>query len=464
MNKVIQIIFITAIFGFSACNKVINQDPEGVITSQNFWKNADHAEAGIVGCYDALQGLPRDLVMWGERGVTLTSTAFTPAGLNQFLTNNITPTSDVSWAGFYNVINRTNQVLAYVPGIEDPALNSRRERILGEAYFLRAYCYFMLGKLWANVPIILTPTTGEQNFNVSQSPVSKVWEQVDADLAQARMRLPASYATAIETKGRATIGAWRAVYTDYMMWRAGTENKPALYAQVADTTLAIINTTGLYSLVTGANYGTIFTNRNTLESIFELQFNNANQETNNLLNLFGPRGGTVIGGEGHAAPRPNVISAYASNDLRRAITVGVTTTPLYAQSGLNYVTKYTGTIVGGTRISDNNLILYRLAHIILLRAEALNEMTQTQAAITLLNQIRNRAGLAVTTAVSQADVRSAIFDERLRELAFEGFAWYDLVRTGRTGFSGSDQYKLILPVAASELLLNPNLVQNPGYF
>jgi hypothetical protein len=126
--------------------------------------------------------------------------------------------------------------------------------------------------------------------------------------------------------------------------------------------------------------------------------------------------------------------------------------------------------------SPQNYIFLRLADIILLKAEALNELGDVSGAAELVNQIRSRVSLPNTTASSQADMRLAIEKERRLELAFEGHRWYDLKRTGRAievinnaiDEDGNKLYnltenRLLWPIPQAELDKNQNLTQNPGY-
>lgn len=166
-------------------------------------------------------------------------------------------------------------------------------------------------------------------------------------------------------------------------------------------------------------------------------------------------------------PSNKLLTALPGNDLRAAITYKNTgaAPAQFRDANRIYIAKYPGTLVGSVLFQDSNFIIYRLAEIILFRAEALNELGQTNSAIALLNQIRTRAGLSATTATSQNDVRIAIENERFTELAFEGKRYYDLVRTGRyaavTGFN--DVNYLRWPIPTTEIIRNRNLVQNPGY-
>ena len=130
-----------------------------------------------------------------------------------------------------------------------------------------------------------------------------------------------------------------------------------------------------------------------------------------------------------------------------------------------------------TSPSAQNYIFIRLADILLLKAEALNETGDVAGAAALVNQIRTRVSLPNTTASTQDAMRLAIEKERRLELAFEGIRWFDLKRTGRaipvinsvTEFGGVGmsynltQNKLLWPIPQSELDKSANLTQNPGY-
>ncbi len=140
-------------------------------------------------------------------------------------------------------------------------------------------------------------------------------------------------------------------------------------------------------------------------------------------------------------------------DLRRAVTIDAVlmASPKFPQTGG----------------PDHDWIALRLADVILLYAETLNEIGDTPAALVELNKIRTRAGLANSTSTTQAEVRTAIADERRLELAFEGHRWFDLVRTGTAqaelGVTFDNQY-YIFPIPISEIASSFNVItQNPGY-
>lgn len=452
----------------AGCREVTRQVNPSGLTATNFYKTAADADVAINGCYDAFQVADR-LALWGDARADLFAVT-DRSGLTdiQLVNGDLNATNGYTgWGDLFSAINRTNSVLKNVPLITDPGLDARRERILGEAYFLRAMAYFYLVRTFDNVPLILEPYDNlGQDFFPKQAPSEQVYAQVETDLKAAETRLTdRPFANNLEFRGKASLGAVRAALTDLYLWQKK-------YQAAADAAAQVISSPAGYALVAGANFGTIFNNRNTSESIWEIQFNNVYLEgnNNNLVNLFLPLGGTgYAGGNWTLRPSNKLMAAYATTDLRRGPTFQVTTTPPapWRDPNIPYVNKYFGTLANqnATRFFDANLVVYRLADVILMRAEALNELGRTAEAIPLLNQLRTRAGVPATTATAQADVRLALENERFLELAFEGKRYFDLKRTGRyAAVTGkTDPNWLRWPLPANELVLNPNLVQNNGY-
>ncbi len=468
-NHTYSCLLLLTLVSLAGCRDVTKQVNPSGITATNFYKNGADADVAINACYDAFQN-PERYVLWGDgRADVLAVTDRSGTGEQQLVNGNLNSTNGfVGWEDMYQAINRTNSVLKNVPTITDPGFAGRKERVLGEAYFLRAMAYFYLVRTFDNVPLILDPYESlTQDFFPKQATPAQVYAQVESDLKAAETRLSDKpFSSAVEQKGKASLGAVRSALTDLYLWQKK-------YQAAADAAQQVINSPAGYALVSGANFGTIFVNKNTSESIWEVQFNNTYLEgnNNNLVNDFLPLGGTgYAGGNWTLKYSAKLLNAYAPTDVRGPVTVRNTGTPnvtSFRDPNTQYVNKYQGTLASqnAVRFFDANVMMYRLADVILMRAEALNELGQTADAIPLLNQIRTRAGLPVTTAVSPAEVRLAIENERFLELAFEGKRYYDLKRTGRyaavTG--NTDPNFLRWPIPATELTKNPNLVQNPGY-
>jgi len=465
--KLIQYILVTmACLPVFSCSKTTDQVPESIITGTNFYKTASDADNAINACYDALQGSPANYEIWGDgRTDIFASTDRSSSSDLQVVSGNVSSSGDyVSWSSLYTGINRCNSVLKNVPGITDAALAARKDRILGEAYFLRALFYFYLARTYENPPLILQVYEDlSGNFFPSNSNRAAIFAQVEADLKEAEKRVPdVPFSTTLENKGKTTGGAIHSAMADLYLW----EKK---YQEAADAANLVINSAAKYTLVAGSSFATIFTSKNTTESVFEVEYNYTYLEgnNNNLTDLFLPLGGSYTAGNWRVQPSAAVLAALPVSDLRSPATyknTGAVPTP-YRDANKIYIAKYPGTLSANVLYQDANRIVYRLAEIILFRAEALNELGQTPAAITLLNQVRTRAGLAGTTASSQTDVRLAIENERFAELAYEGKRYYDLIRTGRyaavTGFTNPDWLRW--PIPASEITRNTNLAQNHGY-
>lgn len=470
MKNIRYILVIVTVAISSSCMKVTDQIPESIITGVNFYKTATDADNAINACYDALQGSPGNYAIWGDgRTDVLASTDRSGSADLQVASGNVSSSNSyVGWGALYSGINRCNGVLKHVPGIADPALDGRRDRILGEAYFLRALFYFYLTRTFENVPLILEPYEDlSGDFFPKQSDRATIFAQIEADLLQAEQLVPdLPFSRPVENKGKASKAAVRCVMADLYLW----EKK---YEQAANAAQLVINSPAKYSLVPGSSYATLFTVKNTSESILEVQYNNAYAEyslqngVNSISELFLPLGGSLTAGNWRYQPSNAVLDALPASDLRSAATyknTGAVPAP-YRDANKTYIAKYPGTISSNVMYLDANRIIYRLAEVILFRAEALNELGQTLEATSLLNQIRNRAGIGNTSASTQSEVRLAIEHERLAELAFEGKRYYELIRTGRyaavTGYT--DPNWLRWPVAATEITKNTNLIQNPGY-
>lgn len=382
----------------------------------------------------------------------------------EFTQDNISTSSTyATWNKFFVSINRVNNILAKVPAIQDPSINAVRDRILGEAYFLRAFNYFFLTRLWGAVPLVLEPTISlNVDLKVSRVPAEVVLDQIVADLKEAESKLPVSYSANLDTRGRATKGAAQALLARVYLWKS-SYNKTNEWQSVVDYTTKVI-ASPVYSLAPGASYASIFTAKNTAESIWELQYNYNNQELNTLVRLFIPRSTKVqTGGEQILIPSKKIENAFVNGDLRKAGAIFYSDS-LSTYKNVRSVAKYQGTIVGASRFSDSNFIILRLADVILMKAEAQAQLGKVTEAIDLLNTIRKRAGLPNTTATTKEAVLIAIEEERFIELCFEGHRWYDLLRTGRVKAVLNTDKKALLPVHINDILINPNLLpQNPGY-
>jgi len=487
----------------SGCKKsFLTETPQNTLTSADF-KSASDAEAAVVGAYSLMANYNYWYYAWNYlidgdvRSDNCYSGGSAPDidGVDNF-TSVATDNQPISedWYELYMEIGACNMILDNVPNITDPALTTAlRNQYLGEAKFLRAYHYSHLVRNYGPVVLQLHTITVDPNTLKSRSSVDSVYAQIIQDLTDAESMLPVSYPDQASSHSRATQGGAEAVlakvyaqmgdYHDCLTWC----NKvlPPLYGGTGTAGYALL-----------ANYDWLFDSqhKNSAESIFELQHTEGTITHGYAMGLMLPPSIDAQYWVKFAPPTQDLVAAFkaAGDSVRYASSItwqyngpgsaNPTPSPTHyaATDTIPYVWKvgrdFPGGFSGG---SGDNLVLLRLADIILLKAEALTNLGQSGDAIPLINAIRARVNLAPTTAISQSDVALAILNERRLELAFEGERWYDLLRFGaqytintmdsevdgngvNLGYQVTTN-RLLYPIPQADRDNNPNLSQNPGY-
>jgi len=434
----------------SSCD-VLDQTPVSELSQKNFWQDAGDANAGLIAAYDGLQSaLSTNYIHWGEsRTDAFDFNTRGGAAPDLLMQNNLNPdVGQANWTALYRTISRANFVIDNVPGILSMS-DAAKASVIGEALFLRALCYFYLVRLWGDVPLITESyTSASQEFQVFRTDDELVMAQILEDIRAAKQRLDVD----VNNKGRATLGSVVALEAHVYAWN----HDYAAVLTAVDEVLAMG-----YSLVPTANFASLFEQENASESIFELQFGFAEQELNGVANLFlvNPY---ISGLYATFPPSPKILGLFESGDVRYAAYFDVS--PV---TGITFIKKYFGNPnVSTWNVADDNLIIFRLADIILLKAEALNELGSQGDAVQLVNQIRARAGVGGVSPVDSRDVKKAILDERFRELYAEGHRWFDLVRTGMAVEqieSLTTEDAILWPISTSARDRNPNLTQNTYY-
>jgi hypothetical protein len=466
MKRIVYILALALLF--SSCTKILDQTPEDRITDKNFYLTAGDAEAATAGIYDAVQLMALQFPVAFDAGSDLANGLLINYSI---FSQHAIPVDNVLissfWQNNYTGIGRCNDVLKNVPKINDNLfLAGQKERILGEAYFLRAYFYFNLVKAYGGVPLVTAPYDSfNADFTIAKSTVPEVFNQIISDLKMAETSLLVTWPANIDTRGRATQGSAKA-----LMARAYLSIKD--YPNAAAKALEVMNNPN-YTLVSGAAaYTAMFspTGKNTTESVFEIQYISSSVEGNGVYSLYVPAGlpAGFLSGSYNIVPTNKILNAFETGDIRKAVSVSFNN----AIPPLPYVNKYNRLTAG----TDGNIIAIRLSDVILMRAEALDNMGQTADATEALNIIRRRAfGLPLTTPSvrdfpSANDVTNgytltlAIENERMKELCFEGHRFYDLVRTGRVEtVLNITTDKTVWPIPLREIGRNPRLIQNDKY-
>ena len=390
------------------------------------------------------------------------------------------------WNKHYVFIGLCNDALEAAdaqatPDVSTPILKA-------EARFWRAYSYFDLVRTYGDVPKIDFKINKPADGQIVKSPAADIYALIDADLTYAEANLPASW---VGYDGRLTVGAAKTLHAKTLLYKQQWSNALALCKQVIAS--------NKYQLVT--DYWSIFKKEGELnkESIFEIQADkkagDGDTYWSRLGQTQGVRGsGTWDLGWGWNTPTTSMVSSYEVGDKRKDATIlftgqsdGGPSTGGYGQtvpSGLSaaYWNKkvysaYSDYISAGQGTPNNefqntwiNQRVLRYADVLLMAAEAANELggASNQAdATTWVNMIRTRAGLTNISFVSQAQMRTAIKQERRSEFGMEFERFFDLVRWGDAttvlGSLGYQNKHRFYPIPAGALNDNPKLIQNPEW-
>lgn len=480
MNIYKRLIFLFVIPLFISCEDALDLRPQDGIIREEFWKTKEDVQAAVIGAYSSLLNSPpgvRDrpipdyLFMWGElRGDMAIPTARASRDERDIATMNILPTNPLTnWSAFYRVINYCNTILDLAPAAQemDPTFSPEElEGFMAEALAIRAYMYFTLARTFGDVPLKLEATLSDtDNFQIPKSPQQEVLEQVAADLEEAEALARENYGSNMANKGRFTTYAINAMQADVYLW-LGEYNKTIEAAN------EIINS-GNFALIPSNNswFTTVFAEGNSSESIFELQYSLQNQ--NPFYDMFVERPRYQVA--------PTVLEDVfginmndpTEQDIRgeRASMVASSAT-IYKYNGLNRSERKP------RNESDTNWFVYRYADVLLMKAEALNQLGRGAEALSIIEKVRERAeAIELTQMQVSADDTEGITDyilaERARELAFEGKRWYDVLRNARR--NNYERIDLIKNMAITSVppelqqsvlakLENPNSHYLPIYF
>jgi starch-binding outer membrane protein, SusD/RagB family len=485
MKKIIYIYITLFIFSVSSCEDFLNEQPISQLSAGNYWKTEHDIITATAGMYDGLQDIVDDnFVNWGEGRSDNLVRGGTGETQFAFMYNAMTADMDATdWTGLYAVILRANLIIKYVPLIEGNLSESEKNHYLAQAYAIRAYCHLLGVKVWGDFPLI-QEVIEDKEAKPARTPVAEVLAAVVADLLTARELVDEDILNVYEVD----LGGILAILTDAYMWQHAYQN----VIGTTDELLAV----GRYELERdSANWKLIFTDPGSLgspsEPIWSLY---RNVETD-------PGSGIAdyLGSSDHTSSfvmDPNLLARWeqqGDQDFRESATYD---TLIAEQEGtVPFIWKYYDLDVAdedetlgqqmpkGDEAEIRNP-MYRLADILLLRAEAFNQLGNEQEAVDLLNDIRTRARLdpvSVDDFNSKEELEMAILDERQLELFAEGKRWFDLRRTGlvktvmdplleqrqaeagQTVVGFGDEGLALFPVNRDVLNANPSLEQNPGY-
>ncbi|MEQ9437568.1 MAG: RagB/SusD family nutrient uptake outer membrane protein [Cyclobacteriaceae bacterium] len=472
-------------------------DPTRLV-SDNFYQTETQVEQALNGVYSQLQSIITEQWQYNEFTTDNTTLHFNVGNRGQgpalealefWQVNSATGNINNLYNSLYGAMVNINTTLAK---LEDATFDDAAvQRFKGQLQFMRAYYYFHLVQYFGEVIIITEPLeTPSEAWDYERQPVEAVYALIETDLNDAVSALPVSYEA--DEVGRITRGAALALLGKVYLTKKEYQN--------AVTTLTQVTTLG-YELL--PDYASVFdpANKNHRESIFEVQFQGGNDlgEHSNFIYTFAPREsvGAVIdfpgqNGGGWNIPSLDMIAAYEAGDLRKEVSLKEGYTSLEGEwIPVPFINKYNHPHAIRERTDDNWPVL-RYADVLLMLAEATNEVSGPAGAAMYLNAVRERAGLAPLNGLDKEAFRTAVLQERRVELAFENHRWFDLKRTktpqeladflnaygekersapttdrGGIPFSAADfvfePYEALFPIPANQILINRDLTQNQGY-
>lgn len=458
-----KIFYLMILVLLASCKKgFLELEPQSETNASGFYKTAQDFGTAVAGAYASLQNYPNmyfELSSYRSDELTLGApTAGTQDRYNIDKFND-DPSNQLLlevWKNLYNGIARCNEVITRLP--DAPVPENLKKQYDAEARFIRAYHYFNLVNFWGSVPLVLKPLTAAEATQAGKNSIAEIDATLESDLSIAIQNLPDEF-TGTNT-GRATSVAARTLLAKIQL-------RQKKYAAVKSTLQPLITAGGTYDLLPDISQVFSISNKNNKEIIFAVRFNKE------------------VPGEGHplwlttnsatASQVPaGLLNAYQAGDSRRNLL-------LYGRSGTSttYVmNKFADVLSVTNKTAENDFILLRYADVLLMYAEASNELAYASSgeALNALNRVHTRAGLTAYADGQLADqqsFREAIYLERRLEFPYEGHRYFDLIRTGAVKaeikkYESIDvpDFRLIYPIPQSEIekINNPSILsQNPGY-
>jgi len=492
----------------SSCDDMLRPNQIGVQTVDATFTDFSGSLAAVNGLYGVMNNgnwfsnslLQIDQASDDVINGSILISGYSPVDYFELVADN--PISYNLWDGFYRIIYRANVIIERVPDAKFPTLSTKnsagllfKDQFMGEAYFMRAFSYYNMVRLFGDIPLHLKEIKSTSEINIPRTSTTKVYESIIADLEIAGNLLPPTYSNNGKgnEKGRASKWTAKSLLADVYLTLKEYDKAKLLALEVireSDRKL-MLNYSDLY--VKGDEG-----KENCEESLFEIQYANGGATlgippyASDFSYLMGQNPDPLTGLQNQGSYRPTnnldsdqetgftggLVQDYEVGDNRLAFYFKQT-----ASSGIQrYLTdKYF--VAGTSSAGDTNFTLLRLAEVYLIYAESVNELGAPDAiAYNLINNLRRRAfGKPMDTVSSndlvenmgQNDFRDAVRLERRRELAMENKRWFDLCRYGfdyankvlkinqkRNKFNVE---KMLFPIPRKELIANPLLTQNPGY-
>lgn len=462
MKKILVLASLATLLMTSCGDSFFDLEPASSVTIDKVYKTASDYNVAVIGCYAKLQSQVNFYTECCEyRSDNLSLGAPTAGTQDRYDIDHFTekPSNGILssyWANFNNNVYRCNLLLDQIDGAN--FAENLKKQYKGEAMFIRALNYFNMYRIWGGVPATKHVVSAAEALKVARYSDEQMFDLIAGDLKEIvdNNYLPETYSSA--DMGRATSGAAKAllgkVYLTFHKW---TEAKDILSQLI-----------GKYQLVSPIAQVFNVDNKNNNEIIFAVHFNKE------------------IEGEGHSYwynltnasddtnQTSSLLNTFPTGDARKDLI-----TYVQVEKNVRLMNKFYDTKSPTFKTVGNDQILLRYADVLLMYAEALNEIqydaSEGSLALKYLNAVRQRAGISNLTAKqlpTQEKFRKGILVERQREFPYEGQRWFDLVRMGFAKSVMAENgveikgYQLLFPIPQQEIEKVGDksiLWQNPGY-
>lgn len=485
-----------SLFGATGCSDFLDESDPSNFTEENYFTQPAHARSSVNAIYTPLRepmnsGFGGGAWMMPEFGTGLAGTDLGQA-VNSYFIKDLRNTSDngygqTYWTQYYKGIAGANLSLAKIPGI--PMDAAEMKKVLGEAYFLRAFYYFQLVQMFGNIPLVTEPVNLQSDqLRPSAATPEAIYNQIVEDLKAAEVSgLPMT-----ENSGKVTLGAVKSLLAKVYLTMAGFPlQKGAAYYDLAAKKAEEVIDSKQFKLF--STYDDLHNpaKKNIEENIFMIQYKTQLIPSNWQVSII-PYNKNI------SAYSDETGGIYATGDFVKSFETG----DLRTKEKQFFFTKFTNESdrnkvvdLGGYFIykhfdnvaqtssanSDLNWPVIRYADVLLMYAEAANEVGGPSAkAYEAVNAIRTRAELPALAGLTKDTFRESVWKERWHELCFENITWFDMARlrkafnvktnkfdnyVGHTFSYGPilTERELLFPIPTTEIRNNTNLDQNKGY-
>lgn len=477
-----KIILVSTLFMLlSACNGDLDIINNSAVSSNSMWQEEGDATAAMYGLYNKFRSsFSEGYMYWGEYRTGLWGDGLTGQTSRDQVYQNQIPTNHTfaDWTNLYTTINNANLILKHAQNIQFKTEESKNE-VLANAYFVRAFCYYWIGRIWGDAPLLLDgfESDNQEGLFPTRNPADAIFKQVGEDADKALTLIPQNINKNIASK--ASISMLKA---DYDLWMYKVRKGGDSYLKDAADKVNYVLSNSSYALE--SNYADVFNDNSGKEIIFEwsyIQDEFTSGSTNDYL-----------------VPSQYVSNEYINNPVQtgshqqwcfytqeyKTFLTSIPTDQRIKESfetfydssknqTFQWINKFKGHWVNNTRVFDSDVIVYRYADAILMDAEIKLAENNITGAIEALNKIAKRAygqDNYYATTISAAEVKDAIITERKKEFCAEGKLWWDFIRldvafSENSYLRGRENEKNVLlwPISQNSINKNPTLKQTIGY-